>query len=169
MRGGERAAARPATRERVADAADRAAHRSGARGARARGGGAARLRHRAATGPAGEALARAQDDTRPAWTTFPDVAANHAALGWLEAERGQLAEAHASARPCASGSTRARRGRWVVKGVIAARDGQLRRKRWSSGRKAKALEPDYPNIDQLIAEAEKRKAGVARVQPFVVG
>jgi hypothetical protein len=45
----------------------------------------------------------------------------------------------------------------VIKGVMAAREGNydLAATLW---RKAKALDAGYPNIDQLIAEAEKRKA-----------
>ena len=44
----------------------------------------------------------------------------------------------------------------VIKGVIAAREGRFKEasELW---RKAKALEPGYPNIDRLIEEAEKRK------------
>ena len=39
-------------------------------------------------GAAGDALTRAQDDYAQALSDFPDVAANHTARGWLEAERG---------------------------------------------------------------------------------
>jgi hypothetical protein len=44
---------------------------------------------------------------------------------------------------------------WVIKGVIAARENRFD-EAISLWRKAKALEPGYPNIDRLIAEAEKR-------------
>jgi hypothetical protein len=44
----------------------------------------------------------------------------------------------------------------VVKGVLFAREGKFADavEMW---RKARSIEPSYPNIDQLIAEAEKRK------------
>jgi Flp pilus assembly protein TadD len=47
---------------------------------------------------------------------------------------------------------------YVVKGVIAAREGRFEEaaRLW---RKAKSVDPAYPNIDQLIAEADKRKPG----------
>ena len=44
----------------------------------------------------------------------------------------------------------------VIKGVMAAREGRFA-EATDLWRKAKALEPGYPNIDRLIAEAEKRK------------
>jgi len=45
---------------------------------------------------------------------------------------------------------------WVVKGVISARQGRFADavEMW---KKARSIEPSYPNIDQLIGEAEKRK------------
>jgi hypothetical protein len=44
----------------------------------------------------------------------------------------------------------------VVKGVLLAREGRFAEavELW---KKARSIEPSYPNIDQLIAEAEKRK------------
>ena len=48
----------------------------------------------------------------------------------------------------------------MIKGVIAARDGRFAEAS-SLWRKAKALEPGYPNIDRLIEEAEKRKVRVS--------
>ena len=44
----------------------------------------------------------------------------------------------------------------VLKGVMAARQGRYGEavELW---KKAKLLEPGYPNIEQLIAEGEKRK------------
>lgn len=106
-------------------------------------------------GRAGEALARAQDDLALSLQMFPDSAERHTERGWLEVERGRVQAAHealdaaihlepASARPV------------VLKGVLAARD-----KRFAEAvelwKKARTLEPSYPNIDALIAEAEKRK------------
>jgi Flp pilus assembly protein TadD len=45
---------------------------------------------------------------------------------------------------------------WVIKGVLLAREGKFAEavEMW---KKARSIEPSYPNIDQLIAEAEKRK------------
>ena len=45
---------------------------------------------------------------------------------------------------------------WVVKGVLSAREGKFAEavEMW---KKARSIEPSYPNIDQLIAEAEKRR------------
>ena len=107
-------------------------------------------------GAAGEALARAQDDFARALADFPDAAANHAELGWLEASRDRTEQANRALDIAIRLDPRAARP-WVVKGVIAARAGnfQAALELWT---KAKSLEPDYPNIDQLIGEAEKRKA-----------
>jgi predicted CXXCH cytochrome family protein len=105
-------------------------------------------------GNAGAALARAQDEFAQGLTDFPDVAANHAALGWLDSERGRLPEAQAALDRAIHLDPMAPRP-WVLKGVIAAREGNFAQasELW---RKAKSIEPDYPNIDQLIKEAEKR-------------
>jgi hypothetical protein len=108
-------------------------------------------------GRAGEALALAQDEYATALTHFPDVASNHAALGWLEAERQRSEPARTALETAIRLDPRAARP-WVIKGVIAAREGRFAdaAELW---RKARALEPAYPNIDQLIDEAEKRKTG----------
>jgi hypothetical protein len=106
-------------------------------------------------GAAGAALARAQDEYAHALMDFPDVAANHAALGWLESERNHVERAHAALDTAIRLDPRAVRP-LVIKGVMAARaeDFVAALEWW---RKAKALSPEYPNIDQLIAEAERRK------------
>ena len=106
-------------------------------------------------GAAGAALARAQDDYALALQSFPDVAANHAALGWLEAERNHTVQAHASLDTAIRLDPRAARP-LVIKGVLSARAGDFARavEFW---RKAKSLAPTYPNLDRLIGEAEKRK------------
>ena len=106
-------------------------------------------------GKAGELLARAQDEYAQALQDFPDTASNHTALGWLDAERNQTAEATAALDRAISLDPRAARP-IVIKGVIAARESRFNDaiELW---KKAKAVEPAYPNIDQLIAEAVKRK------------
>ncbi|HEX7282079.1 MAG TPA: HEAT repeat domain-containing protein [Vicinamibacterales bacterium] len=106
-------------------------------------------------GPAGEALKKAQDEYVLSLDTFPDVASNHAAKGWLEAERGNTIVA----RDALNKATTVEPNYafpWVVKGVLSAREGKFAEavEMW---KKARSIEPSYPNIDQLIAEAEKRK------------
>ncbi len=106
-------------------------------------------------GAAGEALRKAQADYIVSLDTFPDVASNHAAKGWLEAERGNVVVA----RDALNKATRVEPNYafpWVIKGVLSAREGKFADavEMW---KKARSIEPSYPNIDQLIAEAEKRK------------
>jgi len=106
-------------------------------------------------GTAGEALRRAQEDYMASLDTFPDVASNHAAKGWLEAERGNTREA-ITALDQATVVEPNYAFPWVVKGVLSARQGRFADavEMW---KKARSIEPSYPNIDQLIGEAEKRK------------
>ena len=47
---------------------------------------------------------------------------------------------------------------YVVKGVLSARAGRYQ-EAVDFWKKARSIEPGYPRIDELIAEAEKRKAG----------
>ena len=106
-------------------------------------------------GAAGEALRKAQDEYIVSLDMFPDVASNHAAKGWLEAERGNVIVA----RDALNKATAVEPNYafpWVVKGVLLAREGKFAEavEMW---KKARSIEPSYPNIDQLIAEAEKRK------------
>jgi len=106
-------------------------------------------------GVAGEALKRAQDEYVLSLDMFPDVASNHAAKGWLEAERGNVMVA----RDALNKATAVEPNYafpWVVKGVLLAREGKFAEavEMW---KKARSIEPSYPNLDQLIAEAEKRK------------
>ena len=106
-------------------------------------------------GPAGQALQKAQDEYIVSLDTFPDTASNHAAKGWLESERGNTAVA----RDALNRATLVEPNYafpWVVKGVLLAREGRFAEavEMW---KKARAIEPSYPNINQLIAEAEKRK------------
>jgi tetratricopeptide (TPR) repeat protein len=106
-------------------------------------------------GAAGEALRKAQEEYIVGLDMFPDVASNHAAKGWLEAERGNAM----AARDALNKATMVEPNYafpWVVKGVLLAREGRFAEavEMW---KKARSIEPSYPNIDQLIAEAEKRK------------
>jgi predicted CXXCH cytochrome family protein len=106
-------------------------------------------------GPAGGALRTAQNEFIVSLDTFPDVASNHATKGWLESERGNVIVA----RDALNKATTVEPNYafpWVIKGVLAAREGKFGEavEMW---KKARSIEPSYPNIDQLIAEAEKRK------------
>ncbi len=106
-------------------------------------------------GPAGDALRKAQNEYIVGLDTFPDVATNHALKGWLESERGNVIVALDAINKATIVDPNYAFP-WVLKGVLAARDGKFAEavEMW---KKARSLEPSYPNIDQLIAEAEKRK------------
>ena len=106
-------------------------------------------------GAAGEALKKAQAEYILSLDAFPDIASNHAAKGWLEAERGNTVVA-LDALNKATMVDPNYAFPWVVKGVLSAREGKFAEavEMW---KKARSIEPSYPNIDQLIAEAEKRK------------
>jgi predicted CXXCH cytochrome family protein len=106
-------------------------------------------------GHAGEVLKKAQEEYVLSLDMFPDVALNHASKGWLEAERGNVMVA----RDALNKATAVEPNYafpWVVKGVLLAREGKFAEavEMW---KKARSIEPSYPNIDQLIAEAERRK------------
>ena len=106
-------------------------------------------------GPAGDTLRIAQQELVTALRSFPDTASLQTSLAWFELQRGNLASAHEAvdaALRVAPSYTYA----WVVKGVLLTRDGKFTEavEMW---KKARSIEPSYPNIDQLIAEAEKRK------------
>ncbi len=106
-------------------------------------------------GAAGAALRKAQDEYIVSLDSFPDVASNHASKAWLESERGNIMVAR-DALNKATTVDPTYAFAWVVKGVLFAREGRYSEavEMW---KKARSLEPSYPNIDQLIAEAEKRK------------
>jgi predicted CXXCH cytochrome family protein len=106
---------------------------------------------------AGAALWRAQDEYADTLRSFPDSADNHASLAWLEAQRGRLPEALAAADDALRIEPQFARP-WVVKGVILARQDKYA-EAVEAWKKARSLEPSYPNIDTLIAEAEKRIKG----------
>ena len=106
-------------------------------------------------GNAGQALRRAQEEYILSLDMFPDVASNHAAKGWLEAERGNTVQAR-DALDKAIAVQPQYAFPWVIKGVLSAREGRFAEavEMW---KKARSIEPSYPNIEQLIAEAEKRR------------
>ena len=104
---------------------------------------------------AGAALLRAQDDYLLGLRSFPDSAVNHASIAWLEAQRGRLPEALTAAEDALRVNPRFARP-WVIKGVILARQNRFA-DAVDAWKKARSLEPSYPNIDQLITEGEKRK------------
>jgi predicted CXXCH cytochrome family protein len=106
-------------------------------------------------GPAGEILKKAQEEYVVSLDMFPDVASNHASKGWLEAERGNVVVARDALNKAIAVEPNYAFP-WVVKGVLLAREGKFAEavEMW---KKARSIEPSYPNIDQLIAEAEKRK------------
>jgi hypothetical protein len=108
-------------------------------------------------GAAGEALARAQDEYAASLQAFPDVASNLAALGWLETSRGRVGEAQKALDQAIRVDPNFARP-YVVKGVLSAR-AERYQEAIEFWKKARSIEPTYPRIDQLIAEAEKRKAG----------
>jgi predicted CXXCH cytochrome family protein len=104
-------------------------------------------------GGAGEVLTRAQDELGASLAAFPDIVDNHATRGWLESQRGrQDTAAHAldTALALDPQMVRAR----VYRGIVAARSGQLAEaiRHW---RDAKKIDPAYPNLDRMIAEAER--------------
>jgi predicted CXXCH cytochrome family protein len=106
-------------------------------------------------GNAGEALKRAQQDYVTSLEAFPDVASNHAARGWLEAERGNVSEAERALDDALKVESKYAFP-WVVKGVLAARAARYV-EAVGFWKQAKAIDATYPNLDQLIAEAERRK------------
>jgi len=107
-------------------------------------------------GPAGELLMRAQDEYIKSLDVFPDLPSNHAARGWLESERGRQDEA-ARALDVAIDLDPAYARAHVYRGIVYARTGQLADaiKQWET---ARSIDPNYPNIERLIAEA-KRQGG----------
>jgi predicted CXXCH cytochrome family protein len=106
-------------------------------------------------GRAGEVLRLAQDEHVQGLLSFMDVASHQASRGWFEAQRGRVSEAHAALDAAVALEPNFAYP-FVVKGVLFAREGRFADalEMW---KKARTIEPSYPNIDQLIAEAEKRK------------
>jgi hypothetical protein len=111
-------------------------------------------------GAAGELLVRAQDEYAAALNTFPDVVSNQATRGWLESERGRQEEADRVLDTAIALDPEYPRAH-VYKGIVAARMGRYADaiKHWQAARR---LAPDYPNLDRLIEEAQRRTAPVPR-------
>lgn len=108
-------------------------------------------------GAAGAALQKAQDEYIASLDAFPDVAANHASRGWLESERGNVAEAERALDTAIQVDPNFARP-YVLKGMLAARASRYQ-EAIDLWKKARSIEPAYPRLEQLIGEAEKRKAG----------
>ncbi|MGH7623422.1 MAG: HEAT repeat domain-containing protein, partial [Gemmatimonadaceae bacterium] len=106
---------------------------------------------------AGAALARAQDEWAASLATFNDVAADHTALGWLLAARGQHDDAEKELKTAIALDPRDARPH-VFLGVLDARAGRFD-EALQRFRTAKKIDPAYQNLDRLIAEAEKRNNG----------
>ena len=106
-------------------------------------------------GPAGLALAHAQDEWAESLRTFNDDAADHTTLGWLEQARGRtetaIGELNTAIRLDPSSAKP-----HVYLGVLAARAGRYD-DALQQFKRAKALAPTYPNVDRLIEEAQKRR------------
>lgn len=107
-------------------------------------------------GTAGELLAQAQDEYGESLAVFPEIASNHASRGWLESERGRQSDAARALDVALDLEPKYARAH-VYRGIVYARTGQLGAaiEHWQT---AKSIDPNYPNIDRLIAEA-KRQSG----------
>jgi predicted CXXCH cytochrome family protein len=106
-------------------------------------------------GPAGEVLARAQDEWAESLRTFNDDSHDQATLGWLEASRGQT---DAALRDLAAATKLdpANARPHVYLGVLHARASRFD-EALQQFKAAKSLAPAYPNIDKLIDEVQKQK------------
>jgi tetratricopeptide (TPR) repeat protein len=106
-------------------------------------------------GHAGAALARALEEHAASLRTFSDQAGKQAALGWLDMNRGRTGEA-ARALDLARRIDPSDPRPLVYQGIMAARESRYDAaiRLW---RDARQRDPQYPNIDRLIAEAEKRR------------
>jgi hypothetical protein len=105
-------------------------------------------------GPAGAALARAQDDYVASLKTFADQAGDHAFLASFESARGRADEATREI-DTAIHLVSDRPRFFVIKGIILARLGRLKEAitEWQTARR---LDPAEPSAGRLIAEAERQ-------------
>jgi predicted CXXCH cytochrome family protein len=108
-------------------------------------------------GPAGEALARVQDEVAERLRSFPDSLDDQLQLGFLEVQRHRQEPARQALEAALKLDPDNVRGR-VWMGIVLARDARFDEAMalWKRVRKDR---PDYPNIDRLIAEAERRQPG----------
>ena len=106
-------------------------------------------------GAAGLALVRAQDEYAASLQTFGDTAGDFVALGYVEMERRRDGDARAALERALALDPTNPQPR-VFLGVIEARNGRYDAaiREW---RRVRDAYPAYPNIDRLIAEAEKRR------------
>lgn len=124
----------------------------------ARIGAAEGLLYFGVTSGLGGALSLALEEYEASLREFPDMASNQASLGWLLAARGSTdaaLEALRLARSLDGSDARPR----VYLGVLAARGGRYQEAidEWEAARR---LNPAFPNIDRLIAEAYGRLTSV---------
>lgn len=106
--------------------------------------------------PAGALLTAAQDELAASYAAFPDVVTNHASRGWLESARGRQAEAAAALDTAIALDPQYARAH-VYRGIVAARSGEPD-KALKYLRMAKEIDPAYPNLDRMIAEAERQSS-----------
>jgi tetratricopeptide (TPR) repeat protein len=107
-------------------------------------------------GPAGDALAHAQDEWAASLATFNDSADDHTALGWLQAARGRVEEGMRELHTAIALDAADPRPH-VYLGILAARAGRFD-EALQQFKIAKTLGPAYRNLDRLVEEAQKRAA-----------
>jgi HEAT repeats len=105
-------------------------------------------------GAGGQVLSRAQDELAESLRTFNDLAGDHTTLGRLYSARGDDTRASSELETAIQLDPRAAEPH-VYLGVMAARAGRYGDavQHWKT---ARALDHDYPNLDRLIEEAQKR-------------
>jgi len=111
-------------------------------------------------GPAGRALARAQDEWEESLRTFPDQAGDHTSLGRLLTARGRADEAAKALNEAVALDPKDPRPH-VYLGVLAARTGRydeaLREFKTARTLASVSQQFDRLTLDRLIEAAEKRR------------
>ena len=139
--------------------------RSGTRRSSASGGSAAvALGSRSCPEPPVRRCDGRRTTTRRACSDFPDVAGNHAALGWLEVRAEPPAQAQAALDTAIRLDPRAARP-LVDQGRDRRACGRLHRGAWSCGARQDRSTPTYPNIDQLDRGSREAEDGRERKGP----
>jgi len=105
-------------------------------------------------GAPGAALAKAQGEWADSLRTFNDVSSDQATLGWLDASLGFNEEATKSLQAAVTIDPKNATAH-VYLGVLSARTGNFEQA-LQEFKTAKALAPNYANLDRLIEEARKR-------------